>query len=64
MGVETRVQTAIEMREVAEPYIRRRAISHLQVGGWGSQHALVQQLARHKPQSSLLVASSCITSLW
>lgn len=29
-GVETRVQTAIEMREVAEPYIRRRAIRHLE----------------------------------
>ena len=28
-GVPTRVQTAIEMREVAEPYIRRKAISHL-----------------------------------
>ena len=28
-GMPTRVQTAIEMREVAEPYIRRRAISHL-----------------------------------
>lgn len=28
-GVPTRVQTAIEMREVAEPYIRRRAISQL-----------------------------------
>mmetsp|Transcript_22577 Transcript_22577/g.57358 ORF Transcript_22577/g.57358 Transcript_22577/m.57358 type:complete len:399 (-) Transcript_22577:1224-2420(-) len=32
LGVETRVQTAIEMREVAEPYIRRRAISHLKAG--------------------------------
>ncbi len=32
VGVETRVQTAIEMREVAEPYIRRRAISHLNAG--------------------------------
>jgi uridylate kinase len=30
MGVETRVQTAIEMRQFAEPYIRRRAISHLE----------------------------------
>ncbi|PNH03417.1 Uridylate kinase [Tetrabaena socialis] len=30
MGVATRVQTAIEMREVAEPYIRRRAIRHLE----------------------------------
>ncbi|SHG95206.1 uridylate kinase [Anaerosphaera aminiphila DSM 21120] len=32
MGVATRVQTAIEMREVAEPYIRRRAIRHLEKG--------------------------------
>lgn len=29
---ETRVQTAIEMREVAEPYIRRRAMRHLEKG--------------------------------
>ncbi|MEK6655965.1 MAG: UMP kinase [Nitrospirota bacterium] len=29
-GVLTRVQTAIEMRELAEPYIRRRAIRHLE----------------------------------
>ena len=32
IGVPTRVQTAIEMREVAEPYIRRRAIRHLDKG--------------------------------
>ncbi len=32
MGMETRVLTAIEMREVAEPYIRRRAIRHLEKG--------------------------------
>jgi len=31
-GVQTRVQTAIEMRQVAEPYIRRRAIRHLEKG--------------------------------
>jgi uridylate kinase len=31
-GVETRVQTAIEMREVAEPFIRRRAVRHLEKG--------------------------------
>ena len=30
MHVFTRVQTAIEMREVAEPYIRRRAVRHLE----------------------------------
>ena len=42
-GVPTRVQTAIEMAKVAEPYIRRRAIRHLEkgrvvifVGGIGS----------------------------
>ncbi|MBE3577418.1 MAG: UMP kinase [Limnochordales bacterium] len=32
LGVDTRVQTAIEMRAVAEPYIRRRAIRHLEKG--------------------------------
>ncbi len=32
MGVTTRVQTAIEMREVAEPFIRRRALRHLDKG--------------------------------
>jgi uridylate kinase len=31
-GVYTRVQSAIEMRAVAEPYIRRRAIRHLEKG--------------------------------
>ncbi len=32
MNVVTRVQTSIEMRQVAEPYIRRRAIRHLEKG--------------------------------
>jgi uridylate kinase len=31
-GIPTRVQTAIEMREIAEPYIRRRALAHLDRG--------------------------------
>jgi uridylate kinase len=31
-GIPTRVQTAIEMRAVAEPYIRRKAIRHLEKG--------------------------------
>ena len=31
-GVETRVQTAIEMQAIAEPYIRRRAVRHLEKG--------------------------------
>lgn len=32
LGVPTRVMTAIEMHQVAEPYIRRRAIRHLEKG--------------------------------
>lgn len=32
MNVVTRVQSAIEMKQVAEPYIRRRAIRHLEKG--------------------------------
>ncbi len=32
VGVETRVQSAIEMRQVAEPYIRGKAIRHLEKG--------------------------------
>lgn len=32
VGVMTRVQTAIEMQELAEPYIRRKAVRHLEKG--------------------------------
>lgn len=31
-GVQTRVQSAIEMRQIAEPFIRKRAIRHLEKG--------------------------------
>src|ERR671933_1712380 len=31
-GIQTRVMTAIRMEEVAEPYIRRRALRHLEKG--------------------------------
>ena len=31
-GIQTRVQTAIEMREIAEPYIKRKALKHLERG--------------------------------
>ena len=31
-GVQTRVQTAIEMKEIGEPYIKRKAIRHLEKG--------------------------------
>ena len=32
LGVQTRLQSSIEMHEVAEPYIRRRAVRHLEKG--------------------------------
>ena len=32
IGLDTRVQTAIEMREVAEPFIKRKAVRHLEKG--------------------------------
>jgi len=32
IGVETRLQSAIKMEQICEPYIRRRAIHHLEVG--------------------------------
>ncbi len=32
LGIETRVLTALEIRQVAEPFVRRRAISHLRKG--------------------------------
>ncbi|MEZ4522238.1 MAG: UMP kinase [Thermomicrobiales bacterium] len=32
VGIQTRVQTAIDMHQIAEPYIRRRAIRHLEKG--------------------------------
>ena len=31
-GMQTRLQSAIEMKEIAEPYIRRRAVRHLEQG--------------------------------
>src|SRR5690242_20371538 len=32
LGIETRVQSAISMQEVCEPYIRRRAMAHMDKG--------------------------------
>jgi uridylate kinase len=32
LGIYTRLQSAIEMKEIAEPYIKRRAVRHLQKG--------------------------------
>ncbi|MBU2060432.1 MAG: UMP kinase [Bacteroidetes bacterium] len=32
IGISTRLQSAIEMREIAEPFVRRRAVRHLEKG--------------------------------
>ena len=32
IGIDTRVQTAIEMKQIAEPYIKRKAVKHLEKG--------------------------------
>src|SRR6476619_1922647 len=32
VGAQTRVQTAVEMHQIAEPFIRRRAIRHMEKG--------------------------------
>jgi uridylate kinase len=61
-GVATRVQTAIEMRQIAEPYIRRRAIRHLERGrvvifgaGTGKQTSalfILLTLCRKRPRKA------------
>jgi hypothetical protein len=59
MGVETRVQTAIEMKNVAEPFILGRAIRHLELGrivifaaGTGNRGAPRERDSRrHNPES-------------
>ena len=53
--VYTRVQSAIEMRAVAEPYIRRRAIRHLEKGVWSSSAP-----ARAIPISPPILPQPCV----
>jgi uridylate kinase len=55
LGCETRLQTALRMDNVAEPYIRRRAMRHLEkgrvvilAGGTGSPHVTTDTAAAHK----------------
>lgn len=50
VGVPTRVQTAIEMRQVAEPYIRRKAIRHLEKG----RIVILQQVQAHHISQQIL----------
>ena len=45
-GIETRVQTAITMGQVAEPYVPRRAIRHLEKGRDGFRFDLTTAISR------------------
>ena len=64
MGVQTRVQSAIEMHQVAEPYIRRRAIRHLEKGrvvifaaGTGNPYFTTDTAASLRAMELMTVAS-------
>mgnify|MGYP002229934748 CR=1 FL=1 len=54
LGLDVRVQTAIAMQEVAEPYIRNRAVRHLERGEWWCSAA-----ARATPSSPRTPARPC-----
>lgn len=48
-GIDTRVQTAIDMKEIAEPFIKRKAMQHLSKGrvvifGCGTGNPFFQQI--------------------
>ena len=73
-GIETRVQTAIEMNEVAEPFIRRRAIRHLEkgrivlfAGGTGSPFFTTDSAAAlraNEIQAELLVKATKVDGVY
>jgi uridylate kinase len=73
-GLETRVQTAIEMNEVAEPFIRRRAIRHLEkgrivlfAGGTGSPFFTTDSAAAlraNEIQAELLVKATKVDGVY
>jgi len=54
-GLETRVMTAIQMAAIAEPYIRRRAVRHMEKGRVGSRCAWRRSL--YTGYRSRLIAS-------
>jgi uridylate kinase len=56
-GVVTRVQSAIEMQEVAEPYIRRRAVRHLEKG-----RVVICERWKSAPTSSLRRPKSTVST--
>jgi uridylate kinase len=73
-GLETRVQTAIEMNQVAEPFIRRRAIRHLEkgrivlfAGGTGSPFFTTDSAAAlraNEIQAELLVKATKVDGVY
>ena len=57
-GIPVRVQTAIEMRAVAEPYIRSRAIRHLEKGRVANLSGSLES-ASYAPQLGYIIRALC-----
>ena len=61
-GVYTRLQSAIKMEQIAEPYIRRRAIRHLEKGrvvifGAGDTGVATQRVLENDGQSNIQIVA-------
>jgi uridylate kinase len=54
IGVDTRVQTSIDIHKVAEPYIQRRAVRHLEKGRVVMRTAIGTQTYLPQPGNELL----------
>ena len=71
LGVPTRVQTSIEMRQIAEPYIRRRAERHLEkgrvvifAGGTGNPYFSTDTTAALRDADVILMAKNNVDGVY
>ena len=71
LGVPTRVQTSIEMRQIAEPYIRRRAERHLEkgrvvifAGGTGNPYFSTDTTAAEVDADVILMAKNNVDGVY
>ena len=65
IDVDTRVQSAIEMRQIAEPYIRRKAVRHLEKGRVVILQAReIRTSRRIRPRLFALLRSRRTSSSW
>src|SRR5699024_7937770 len=75
IGIPTRVQTSIEMRQIAEPYIRRRAMRHLEkkrvvifAAGTGNPYFSTDTTAALRAaeieEEVIIIAKNCVESVY